>query len=66
MGKSSRSGTRGEKRIVIRPDTTLSTYVAAEKSELKPGASVAVTGVVRAGAVEARRVAVGRDGMIPS
>jgi hypothetical protein len=57
----------GEKKIVIRPDTTLLTYVAAETSELRPGASVAVTGVVRAGgAVEARRVVVGRDGLIPS
>ena len=57
----------GEKRIVIRPDTTILTYVAAERSELKPGASITVTGVVRSdGAVEARRVVVGRDGVIPS
>jgi len=57
----------GEKKIVIRPDTTILTYVAAERSELKPGASVSVTGVVKAGGVvEARRVVVGRDGVIPS
>ena len=57
----------GEKKIVLRPDTTFLTYVAAEKSELKPGARVAVTGVVRSGgAVEARRVVVGRDGVIPT
>ena len=57
----------GEKKIVIRPDTTILTYVAAEKSELKPGASVTATGVERSGgAVEARRVVVGRDGLIPS
>ena len=57
----------GEKKIVIRPDATLLTYVAAERSELKSGASVTVTGVVRSdGAVEARRVVVGRGGVIPS
>jgi hypothetical protein len=57
----------GEKKIVIRPDTTILTYVAAERSELKPGARVAVTGVVRSGGmVEARRVVVGRDGVIPT
>ena len=57
----------GEKKIVIRPDTVILTYVAAEKSELKPGASVAVNGVVKAGGeVEARRIVVGRGGVIPS
>jgi hypothetical protein len=57
----------GEKKIVIRPDTIILTYVAAERSELTPGASVTVNGVVRAdGAVEARRVVVGRGGVIPS
>ena len=57
----------GEKKIVIRPDTIILTYVAGEKSELKLGASVTVNGVVRAGgAIEARRVVVGRGGVIPS
>ena len=57
----------GEKKIVLRPDTTFLTYVAAEKNELKPGARVAVTGVVKGGgAVEARRVVVGRDGVVPT
>jgi len=57
----------GEKKIVIRPDAVILTYVAAEKSELKPGASVTVNGVVKAGGeVEARRIVVGRDGVIPS
>jgi len=37
------------------------------KGELKPGASVTVTGVVSSGgAVEARRVVVGRGGVVPS
>ena len=57
----------GEKKITIRPDTIILTYVAAEKSELKPGTSVSVNGVVKAGgAVEARRIVVGRGGVIPS
>ena len=53
----------GEKKIVIRPDASILTYVAAERSELKPGASVAVNGVVKAGgAVEARRIVLDRSG----
>jgi len=57
----------GEKKIVIRPDTIILTYVTAEKNELKSGASVTVNGVVKAGgAVEARRIVVGRAGVIPS
>ncbi len=57
----------GEKKIVIGPDSSILTYVDADKSELKPGASVAVSGVVKAGGdVEARRIVVGRGGVIPS
>ena len=57
----------GEKKIVIRPDTAIFTYVAADRSELKPGASVAVNGVVKTdGAVEATRIVVGRGGVVPS
>ena len=57
----------GEKKIVIRPDTAILTYVAADRSELKPGASVAVNGVVKTdGAVEATRIVVGRGGVVPS
>jgi hypothetical protein len=57
----------GEKKIVIGADTNILTYVEADKSDLKPGASVAVNGVVKAGGeVEARRIVVGRGGVIPS
>jgi hypothetical protein len=57
----------GEKKIVIGADTNILTYVEADKSELKPGASVTVNGVVKAGGeVEARRIVVGRGGVIPS
>jgi hypothetical protein len=57
----------GEKKIVIGPDTAILTYVPAERGELKPGASVTVNGVVKAGGVvEARRIIVGRGGVIPT
>ena len=57
----------GEKKIVMRPDTVFLTYVAADRSELKPGARVAVTGIGRSGGiVEARRIVVGRDGVVPT
>jgi hypothetical protein len=57
----------GEKKIVIRPETVILTYVAAERSELKPGASVTINGIVRAGgAVEARRHRSRSRRMIPS
>ena len=53
----------GEKKIIIRPDATILTYVAAERTELKPGASITVNGVVKAGgAVETRRIVVDRSG----
>ena len=45
----------GEKKIVMRPDTVFLTYVAADRSELKPGARVAVTGIVRSGGMGAGR-----------
>jgi len=57
----------GEKKIIIGSDAALLTYVTADRSELKPGASVTVTGVVKSGgAVEARRIVVGRGGVVPS
>jgi hypothetical protein len=57
----------GEKKIVIGPETAILTYVAAERSELKPGASVTINGVLGdGGVVGARRVIVGRGGVIPS
>jgi hypothetical protein len=57
----------GEKRIVIPPDAPILAYVVGERSELKPGAAVAI---VRAkhkldGTWEADRINVGRGGVIP-
>ena len=57
----------GEKKIIIGPDAAVLTYLTAERSELKPGASVTANGVVKpGGVVEARRIVVGRGGVIPS
>ena len=51
----------GEKRIVVRPDALIATYVTADRSELKPGATVTLTGVTDAGGgVEARRIVIDR------
>ena len=56
----------GEKKIIIGPDAAVLTYLTAERSELKPGASVTANGVVKpGGVVEARRIVVGRGGVIP-
>ena len=53
----------GEKKIVIRPDTVIATYVTADRNELKSGANVSVTGVAKPnGDVEARRIVVDRTG----
>ncbi len=57
----------GEKRIVIPPDALILAYVVGERTELKPGAAVAI---VRAkhkldGTWEADRINVGRGGVIP-
>jgi len=53
----------GEKKIVIRPDALIATYVTAERTELKSGASVTVNGVVKPnGEIEARRIVIDRTG----
>jgi len=57
----------GEKKIVIRPDAAVLTYLPADRSELKAGASVSVNGIVKPGGeVEARRIVVGRGGVNPT
>jgi len=57
----------GEKKIVIRPDAAIVTYVAGDRNELKPGVSVTVTGLIKTGgAVEASRIVVDRAGVVPN
>jgi len=57
----------GEKNIVVPPDTPIVTFVAGDKSELKPGAKIIIFGAVKKddGMLEADRVNVGRDGIMP-
>jgi hypothetical protein len=51
----------GEKTIIVRPDAIIITYAQSDRSELKPGARVTISGTANdGGAVEAKRVNVAR------
>ena len=57
----------GEKKVLVPPDTPIVTFVAGDKSELKPGAKIIIFGAAKKedGTLEANRVNVGRDGITP-
>jgi hypothetical protein len=57
----------GEQKIVIAGDATIRAYVAGDKSELKPGAHVAIVRPEKApdGSLQTARINVGRGGMVP-
>jgi len=56
----------GEKKVVVPPDTPIVTFVAGDKSELKPGAQIIIFGAVKKDdMLEANRINVGRDGITP-
>jgi hypothetical protein len=57
----------GEKKVLVPPNTPVVTFVAGDKSELKPGAKVIIFSAVKKddGTLEAARVNVGRDGITP-
>lgn len=57
----------GEKKVVVPPGAIIRAYVVGERGELKPGAQVAINGAIRKpdGTLEAARVNVGRDGIVP-
>jgi hypothetical protein len=57
----------GEKKVVVPPDTPIVSFVAGDKSELKPGAKIIIFSATRKedGTLEAARVNVGRDGITP-
>ena len=57
----------GEKKVVVPPDTPIVTFVASDKSEVKPGAKIIIFGAQKKedGTLEAGRVNVGRDGITP-
>jgi len=57
----------GEKKVVVPPDTPIVTFLASDKSELKPGAKIIIFAANKKddGTLEAARVNVGRDGLTP-
>jgi hypothetical protein len=57
----------GEKKVLVPPGTPIVTFVAGDKSELKPGAKIIIFGAAQkeGGTLEANRVNVGRDGIAP-
>ncbi|MGO8913624.1 MAG: hypothetical protein ACLQDM_30480 [Bradyrhizobium sp.] len=57
----------GEKKVVVPPGTPVVTFVAGDKSEVKPGAKIIIFGAVKKddGILEANRVNIGRDGITP-
>ena len=58
----------GEKKIVIGPDAVIMAYVVGEKSELKPGANIAINAATKKpdGTLEANRINVGRGDVVPN
>src|ERR1700681_3969253 len=57
----------GEKKVLVPPGTPVVTFVAGDKSEVKPGAKIIIFGAVKKddGTLEANRVNIGRDGITP-
>lgn len=57
----------GEKTIVVPPDAVILAYSIGDKSELKPGAHVAIARAKKQpdGSLQANRVNVGRGGVVP-
>jgi hypothetical protein len=57
----------GEKKVIVPPDTPIVTFVAADKSELKPGAKIIIFGATKKedGTLETNRVNVGMNGITP-
>ncbi len=57
----------GEKKVLVPPGTPIVTFLVGDKSELKPGAKIIIFGAAKKddGTLEANRVNVGRDGIMP-
>ena len=58
----------GEKKIVVPPDLPIQRYVVGDRKELKPGAAILIVAATKKpdGSLEANRVNVGRDGIVPN
>ena len=57
----------GEKKIVVPPDAVILAYAVGDKSELKPGAHIAIIRALKKpdGSFEASRINVGRGDVVP-
>jgi hypothetical protein len=57
----------GEKKIIVPPDARILAYQAGDKSELKPGAFIAIVRAIKKpdGSLETNRVNVGRGEVVP-
>jgi hypothetical protein len=57
----------GEKKIIIGPDAVIRAYVPGDKSELKPGAHIAIARADKMpdGTLQTARINVGRGGIVP-
>jgi hypothetical protein len=57
----------GEKKIVVGPDVPVVRYEIGDRSELKPGVHITATSAVKKadGSIEAARLNVGRNGVVP-
>jgi hypothetical protein len=56
----------GEKKVLVPPETPVVTFVASDKSEVKPGTHIIIFGATKKDDVlEANRINVGRDGITP-
>src|SRR4051795_4018074 len=57
----------GEKKVMVPPETPIVTFIASDKSEIKPGAKLIIFGAAKKddGSLEAPRVNVGRDVVPP-
>jgi len=57
----------GEKKFIVPPDAFIQAYAIGDKSELKPGAHIAIVRAVKKpdGSLETNRVNVGRGEVVP-
>ena len=57
----------GEQKIVVPPEARILSYAVGDKSELKPGAHIAIIRALKKpdGSLEANRVNVGRGEVVP-
>jgi len=57
----------GEKKIIVPPDVPIVRYEIGNRDELKPGVHVTALNAVKKpdGSIEAPRLNVGRDGLVP-